>query len=100
MAYRCKEPISQKSAVDMCKANLKPEIKQMIISVTTKSMSKLLEAAIDAEDCRKELDQKDKSSRIQTPTPSTSNGKKKEEVFNIQTSKAPRKAQDPKDEAC
>ena len=54
--YRCKEPISQKSAVDMNKANLKLETKQMVTSVKTKSMSKLLEGAIDAEDCRKELD--------------------------------------------
>ena len=82
----------------MCKANVKPEIKQMVISVKTKSMSKLLEAVIDAEDCSKELDQKDKSRRIQTLAPSTSKGKKKEEVFNIQTLKAPRKAQHPKDE--
>ncbi|KAJ8649064.1 hypothetical protein MRB53_002087 [Persea americana] len=73
----------------MCKANLKPEIKQMVISVKTKSISKLLEAAIDAEDCRKELDQKDKSRRTQTPTPSTSKGKKKEEVFNIRLQRLP-----------
>ena len=64
LAYRCKEPISQKSAVDMCKANLKPENKQMVISVKTKSTSKLLEVAIDVEDCHKKLDQKDKSRRI------------------------------------
>ena len=56
LAYRCKEPISQKSAVDMCKSNLRPKIKQMVISVKTKSMCKLLKAAIDAEDCHKELD--------------------------------------------
>ncbi|XXG56108.1 hypothetical protein AAC387_Pa03g3610 [Persea americana] len=62
-------------------------------------MSKLLEAAIDAEDCRKELDQKNKSQRIQASAPSASKGKKKEEVFNIEASKAPRKAQDPEDEA-
>ncbi|KAJ8635709.1 hypothetical protein MRB53_009976 [Persea americana] len=62
-------------------------------------MSELLEAAIDAENCRKELDQKNKSQRIQASAPSASKGKKKEHVFNIQTSKALRKAQDPKDEA-
>ncbi|KAJ8635688.1 hypothetical protein MRB53_009955 [Persea americana] len=83
----------------MCKANLKLEIKQMVVSVKTKSMSELLEAAIDAEGCRKELDQKDKSRKTQTPAPSTSKGKKKDEVFNIHTSKAPKKAQDPMDEA-
>ena len=65
----------------------------MVISV------KLLEAAIDAKDCQKELDQKNMSKRIQASTSSASKGKKKEEVFNIQTSKAPRKAQDPKHEA-
>ncbi|XXG88395.1 hypothetical protein AAC387_Pa12g0609 [Persea americana] len=62
-------------------------------------MSKLLEAAIDAEDCRNKLNQNDKSRRTQTPTPSTSKGKKKNEVFNIQTSKVPKKAQDHKDES-
>ena len=82
----------------MCKANLKPEIKQIVINVKTKSMFKLLEAAIDAEDCCKEHDQKDKSRRTQTPAPSTTKGKKKEEGFNIPTSKAPRKVQDLKDE--
>ena len=82
----------------MNKANLKLETKQMVTSVKTKSMSKLLEGAIDAEDCRKELDQKDRSGRTQAPASSTTKGKKKQEVFNIQTSKAPRKAQDPEDE--
>ena len=82
----------------MCKANLKPKIKQMVISVQTKSISKLLKAAIDAEDCRKKLDQKDKSRRTQTSASSTTKRKKKDEVFNIQTFKAPRKVQDPKDE--
>ena len=62
-------------------------------------MSKLLEAAIVAEDCHKELEHKYKSKRIQTSTPSASKGKKKEDVFIIQTLKTPRKAQDPKDEA-
>ncbi|KAJ8649449.1 hypothetical protein MRB53_002472 [Persea americana] len=62
-------------------------------------MSKLLEAAIDAEDCHKELDQENKSKRIRASAPSASKGKKKEEGFNIQTSKTRRKAQDPKDEA-
>ncbi|XXG41707.1 hypothetical protein AAC387_Pa01g2119 [Persea americana] len=71
----------------------------MVISVKTKSMSKLLEATIDAEEYHKEFDQKNKSKRIQASAPSASKGKKKEEVFNIQTSKTPRKAQDPKDEA-
>ena len=71
----------------------------MIISVKTKSISKLLEATINAENYHKELDKKDKSRRTQTPAPSTSKGKKKEEVFNIHNSKAPRKAQDPKNEA-
>ncbi|KAJ8627547.1 hypothetical protein MRB53_020854 [Persea americana] len=70
----------------------------MVISVKTKSMSKLLEASIDAEDCHKELDKKTKSKRIQAPTPSASKGKKNEEVFNIQTLKTSRKAQDSKDE--
>ena len=85
-------------AVDMCKSNIKPEIKQMVISVKTKFMSKLLEAAIDVDDCHKELDQKKNSKRIQASAPSASKGKKKEEVFNVQTSKTPRKEQDPKDE--
>ncbi|KAJ8633401.1 hypothetical protein MRB53_026737 [Persea americana] len=83
----------------MCKSNLKPEIKQTVINIKTKSMSKLLEAAIVAEDCHKELEHKYKSKRIQTSTPSASKGKKKEDVFIIQTLKTPRKAQDPKDEA-
>ena len=61
----------------MCKPNLKPEIKEMVINVKTKSMSKLQEATIDAEDCHKELDQKNKSKRIQASTPSASKGKKK-----------------------
>ena len=71
----------------------------MVISIKTKSMFKLLEAAIDAEDCHKELDQKNKHKRIQTSAPFASKGKKKEEVFNIQTSKTPKKVEDPNDEA-
>ena len=65
----------------------------MVISIKTKSLSKLLEANIDAEDCQKELDQKNKSKRIQTSTPFISKGEEKEEVLNI-----PKKAEDPKDE--
>ena len=37
--------------------------------------------------------------RTQTPVSSTAKGKKQDEVFNIQTSKALKKVQDPKDEA-
>ena len=75
----------------MCKSNLKPDLKQTVINVKTKSMSKLLEAAINAEDSYKKLDQKNESKEIQASAPSASKGKKKEEVFNIQTSKTPRK---------
>ena len=76
----------------MCRSNLDPEIGHMIISVKTKSMSKPLESAIDVEDSHKELDQKSKSKKIQASTSFISKGKKKKEVFNIQTLKTPRKA--------
>lgn len=79
----------------MCKANLKPEIKQMVISIKTKSMSKLLEAAIDAKDCHKELDQKNKSKRIEASAPST-NKIKKREIFNIQIQRLPESCKIPK----
>lgn len=79
----CKESISQRSVVDMCKSNLKPEIKQMVISIKTKSMSMLLESAIDAKECHKELDQKNKYKRIKASASFVFKVKKKEKVFNI-----------------
>lgn len=51
----------------MCKSNIKPEIKQMVVSVKTKYMSKLLEVAIDAEDYCKELDQKKSPKEFKLP---------------------------------
>lgn len=78
LSYRCKKSISQRSAVDMCKANLKPETKKIVIGVKTKSLSKLMELVNDAEECQKESELKNRTKKVQTSTSDASKGKKKE----------------------
>lgn len=55
LSYKRAEPPSRKAAVNMCKDNLKPEIKAMMVSLKTKSLAKLREVVVHAENVHKGL---------------------------------------------
>lgn len=63
LSYKCKEQIAPVVAVDMYRGNLKAEIKQMVIGVKNKSLSKLMELAIKQKNVKKKSNRKIKLRR-------------------------------------